>query len=195
MVTAQSRTDLAVERFAAFSEGPAGGNPAGVAILDTLPGATLMQAIAAEVGYSETAFAAPEGKAWRVRYFAPAPEVDFCGHATFALRAALERRFGAGAFALQLNRAAITSGVASRLRCLKAFGDGHLWDRAQHPGEHPSPAVRRSRACRCIGRGRLSGLTGATGAHGRAVRPCLRLHRGGAPSVLEGGHRNRPGGR
>jgi PhzF family phenazine biosynthesis protein len=116
MVTAQSRTDRAVERFVAFSEGAAGGNPAGVAILNTLPGATLMQAIAAEVGYSETVFAAPEGTAWRVRYFAPAAEVDFCGHATIALWAALERRFGAGALALRLNWAAITSRVGPTVR-------------------------------------------------------------------------------
>jgi PhzF family phenazine biosynthesis protein len=66
-----------------------------------------MQAIAAEVGYSETAFAAPADGGWRVRYFAPAVEVDFCGHATIALGAALALRHGDGLFALQLNRARI----------------------------------------------------------------------------------------
>ncbi|WP_426954355.1 PhzF family phenazine biosynthesis protein [Muricoccus radiodurans] len=99
--------DLLVERIAAFSDGALGGNPAGVAILDALPDAAVMQAAAAEVGYSETAFAAPEGSAWRVRYFAPSVEVDFCGHATIALGAALARRFGDNAFALRLNRADI----------------------------------------------------------------------------------------
>jgi PhzF family phenazine biosynthesis protein len=97
-----------VLRIAAFSDGDAGGNPAGVVIADQLPGASDMQRIAAEVGYSETAFAAPSGAGWRVRYFAPESEVPFCGHATIALGAALALRFGNGVFALQLNDTAIT---------------------------------------------------------------------------------------
>ena len=48
-----------------------------------------MQRIAAEVGYSETAFAMRDGDRWRVRYFSPEAEVPFCGHATIALGAAL----------------------------------------------------------------------------------------------------------
>ncbi len=100
-------TALQVERIAAFSDGEAGGNPAGVVILDALPQEAVMQAVAAEVGYSETVFAAPDGAAWRARYFAPEVEVDFCGHATIALGAALARRFGDGTFALRLNRAEI----------------------------------------------------------------------------------------
>jgi PhzF family phenazine biosynthesis protein len=67
-----------------------------------------MRRIAAEVGFSETAFAMPRGKAWRVRYFSPASEVPFCGHATIALGAALAAREGDGVFHLQLNDAAIT---------------------------------------------------------------------------------------
>jgi predicted PhzF superfamily epimerase YddE/YHI9 len=77
-------------RIAAFSDAGLGGNPAGVMIADTLPDAAEMQRIAAEVGYSETAFAMPEGNAWRVRYFSPESEVPFCGHATIALGAALQ---------------------------------------------------------------------------------------------------------
>lgn len=99
-----------VLRFAAFSDGHAGGNPAGVVLGDTLPSAAGMQAMAAEVGFSETAFAAPSGDAghWRVRYFSPESEVPFCGHATIALGAALAEAKGAGTFHLQLNDAAIT---------------------------------------------------------------------------------------
>ncbi len=100
---------MQVQRLAAFSDGEIGGNPAGVVIADTLPSAAEMQAIAAEVGYSETAFAAPlNDKTWRVRYFAPGMEVPFCGHATIALGAALALQFGDGEFALTLNDAAIT---------------------------------------------------------------------------------------
>src|SRR3546814_12044301 len=46
-----------LHRHAAFSDDPAGGNPAGVWIGDALPDSATMQAIASEVGYSETAFA------------------------------------------------------------------------------------------------------------------------------------------
>lgn len=95
-------------RIAAFSDGETGGNPAGVVIAETMPPEERMRAIAADVGYSETAFAAPEGDAWRVRYFSPASEVPFCGHATIALGAALAARCGDGVFALQLNDARIT---------------------------------------------------------------------------------------
>lgn len=97
-----------VERLASFADGDAGGNPAGVVICETLPDAATMQAIAAEVGYSETAFAAPLNGTWRVRYFAPEIEVPFCGHATIALGAALARREGDGLFHLRLNQAEIT---------------------------------------------------------------------------------------
>lgn len=95
-------------RIAAFSDGNRGGNPAGVWIGDALPDAAAMQAIAAEVGFSETAFATPEGEAWRVRYFSPLMEVPFCGHATIALGAALAHRDGDRSFELHLNDAVIS---------------------------------------------------------------------------------------
>jgi PhzF family phenazine biosynthesis protein len=97
-----------VQRIAAFSDGAVGGNPAGVVLCETMPPPELMQAIAAKVGYSETAFAAPNGNGWRVRYFAPEIEIPFCGHATIALGAALALRHGDGVFLLSLNEAEIT---------------------------------------------------------------------------------------
>lgn len=97
-----------VLKIAAFSDGNTGGNPAGVLIGDVLPDAAEMQRLAAEVGFSETAFAAPDGDSWRVRYFSPESEVPFCGHATIALGAALVRQFGDGIFPLTLNQASIT---------------------------------------------------------------------------------------
>lgn len=96
-----------IQRIAAFSDGPGGGNPAGVVLCDSLPATHAMQAVAAGVGYSETVFAAPAGNGWRVRYFAPEVEVDFCGHATIALGVALVLRQGDGTFPLQLNKARI----------------------------------------------------------------------------------------
>ena len=87
-----------VLRYAAFSEVPGGGNPAGVVLdaraLDDLA----MLAIAADLGYSESAFAVPVDVAQRhygVRYFSPMAEVPFCGHATVATAVALAERHGA----------------------------------------------------------------------------------------------------
>jgi PhzF family phenazine biosynthesis protein len=102
--------DATLQRIAAFSDGDGGGNPAGVWIGAQLPPDADMQQLAHEVGFSETAFAAPlaGGAGWRVRYFSPATEVPFCGHATIALGAALARDYGDGVYPLTLNRAAIT---------------------------------------------------------------------------------------
>eukprot|EP00747_Dinoflagellata_sp_TGD_P225425 gnl/TRDRNA2_/TRDRNA2_99028_c1_seq1.p1 gnl/TRDRNA2_/TRDRNA2_99028_c1~~gnl/TRDRNA2_/TRDRNA2_99028_c1_seq1.p1 ORF type:complete len:351 (-),score=57.42 gnl/TRDRNA2_/TRDRNA2_99028_c1_seq1:63-977(-) len=97
-----------VLRIASFACGTAGGNPAGVAIRTKLPDSVDMQRIAAEVGFSETAFAAKQGEVWRVRYFSPEAEVPFCGHATIALGAALAMKFGDGVFGLVLNEVNIT---------------------------------------------------------------------------------------
>jgi len=97
-----------IKRIAAFANDGKGGNPAGVMIANELPGDAEMQRIAAEVGYSETAFAMPVDKAWRVRYFSPESEVPFCGHATIALGAALTHQHGEGIFPLILNDVEIT---------------------------------------------------------------------------------------
>jgi PhzF family phenazine biosynthesis protein len=80
-----------VLRYAAFTDDPAGGNPAGVVLDAAGMSAEEMLSVAADVGYSETAFAAP-GEAdgeYDVRYFSPLAEVPFCGHATIATAVAL----------------------------------------------------------------------------------------------------------
>ncbi|MCA1671527.1 MAG: PhzF family phenazine biosynthesis protein [Actinobacteria bacterium] len=92
-----------VQRLAAFTTDPAGGNPAGVVISSQHPPAGEMQRIAAEVGYSETAFLAPipgSARSYRVRYFSPLMEVPFCGHATIAAGVALAKLDGPGALQL-----------------------------------------------------------------------------------------------
>ena len=95
-------------RISAFSDGDAGGNPAGVHISERHPPVEQMRSIAAEVGYSETVFAEPSDDGWRARYFSPESEVPFCGHATIALGAALAMRNGAGVYPLLLNETSIT---------------------------------------------------------------------------------------
>lgn len=112
-------------RLAAFTTDPNGGNPAGVWIGPSLPDDPEMQRIAAEVGYSETAFVAPDGSdvagRFRVRYFSPLAEVPFCGHATIASGVALEDRRlsappatagGPGELVLQTNDGPVTVSVA-----------------------------------------------------------------------------------
>jgi PhzF family phenazine biosynthesis protein len=90
---------MEILRYSAFTTDPAGGNPAGVVLDATGLTDADMQRIAAEVGYSETAFVHARHDADRsydVRYFAPEQEVPFCGHATIATGAALAQRDGVG---------------------------------------------------------------------------------------------------
>lgn len=72
----------------AFSKVPFGGNTAGVVLIDEggdFPSDSSMQQLAAELRYSETAFALRHGEQeFTVRYFTPKGEVDLCGHATIA---------------------------------------------------------------------------------------------------------------
>ncbi len=67
----------------AFAEEPHGGNPAGVVVNADSLSDEVMQKIATKIGFSETAFVMKSDCAdFRVRFFTPTEEVDFCGHAT-----------------------------------------------------------------------------------------------------------------
>lgn len=68
----------------AFTEEPFRGNPAAVCLLSEPREAEWMQAVAAEMNLSETAFVYREQDGFRLRWFTPAIEVDLCGHATLA---------------------------------------------------------------------------------------------------------------
>ncbi|SHM10888.1 PhzF family phenazine biosynthesis protein [Actinacidiphila paucisporea] len=84
--------------YTAFSADPAGGNPAGVVLDASGFDEARMLAVAAELGYSESAFLTErtgEG-AYTIRYFSPKAEVSFCGHATVATAVALAERDGPG---------------------------------------------------------------------------------------------------
>jgi PhzF family phenazine biosynthesis protein len=84
-------------RYTAFSSDPAGGNPAGVVLDATGADDGQMLRLAADVGYSETAFLIPRGGGrFEVRYFSPLAEVPFCGHATIASAVAYAERQGPG---------------------------------------------------------------------------------------------------
>ena len=72
----------------AFTSRPFAGNPAAVCLLDGAPdGApedSWLQAIAAEMNLSETAYLQPRNDGYTLRWFTPQVEVDLCGHATLA---------------------------------------------------------------------------------------------------------------
>lgn len=68
----------------AFAEEIFKGNPAGVCVSDRELPAELMQKIAFENNFSETAFLVKCGEMYKLRWFTPLFEVDLCGHATIA---------------------------------------------------------------------------------------------------------------
>jgi len=73
----------------AFTDKPFTGNPAAVCLLNKEKSAAWMQAVAAEMNLSETAFVRPQHDGFGLRWFTPTMEVDLCGHATLASAHAL----------------------------------------------------------------------------------------------------------
>lgn len=74
----------------AFTRDPFGGNPAAVVFLDRERDIGWLQAVAAEMNLSETAFLLSRGgNRFGLRWFTPAVEVTLCGHATLASAHAL----------------------------------------------------------------------------------------------------------
>lgn len=69
----------------AFTDQLFAGNPAAVLPCQAMPAAALMQAIAIENNYSETAFVVKKGEGqYDLKWFTPGGEVALCGHATLA---------------------------------------------------------------------------------------------------------------
>jgi len=82
-------SDIVCLQIDAFTDRPFSGNPAAVCLLEAPREATWMQAVAAEMNLSETAFVVPDNGSFGLRWFTPAVEVDLCGHATLASAHAL----------------------------------------------------------------------------------------------------------
>ncbi|MFJ5728859.1 PhzF family phenazine biosynthesis protein [Streptomyces paradoxus] len=100
---------MEILRYVAFSTDPEGGNPAGVVLDASGADDAAMLATAAEVGYSETAFAvAARDGSLDVRYFSPLAEVPFCGHATIATAVAHAERHGTGRLLLRTAAGLVT---------------------------------------------------------------------------------------
>lgn len=70
----------------AFTNQTFGGNPAATTLVAEFPEDSKMQAIAAEINLSETAFVKPLAQNhFQLRWFTPIQEVPLCGHATLAM--------------------------------------------------------------------------------------------------------------
>jgi PhzF family phenazine biosynthesis protein len=76
----------------AFATRRFAGNPAAVVPVPGFPPDATMQGIAAENNLSETAFIVARGDVYDIRWFTPAIEVPFCGHATLASSAVIMQR-------------------------------------------------------------------------------------------------------
>lgn len=68
----------------AFTDHAFAGNQAAVCLLDRSASKAWMQAVAAEMNLSETAFLRQGDDGYELRWFTPVTEVDLCGHATLA---------------------------------------------------------------------------------------------------------------
>lgn len=163
-----------VERWSAFTTDPEGGNPAGVVIAEEQPDTATMQRVAAEVGYSETAFLVPEDEPgrWWVRYFSPEAEVPFCGHATIASGVALATRHA------DLEEAVLASAVGDVGVAIDRSGSAvraELTSPAADVGPLPGELLDELLACFGWDRGVLDGDLPPAVGHGGAYHPVLAL--------------------
>ena len=78
-------TQIPIIQVDSFTTQPFRGNPAAVCLLPKAADADWMQAVAAEMNLSETAFVHRRTPAdFSIRWFTPTVEVPLCGHATLA---------------------------------------------------------------------------------------------------------------
>jgi PhzF family phenazine biosynthesis protein len=114
-----------VLHYTAFTTSPAGGNGAGVVLDASDLRDDDMVTIAAELGYSESAFVTPgpdpdDGRSFTLRFFSPKAEVGFCGHATVATAVALGERLGEGDFGFHTSAGHVPVTVREERGVLKA---------------------------------------------------------------------------
>src|SRR5262249_54906581 len=142
-------------------------NPAAVCLLDRPRDDGWMQALAAEMNLSETAFLLPEGNDWRLRWFTPGVEVKLCGHATLASAHVLwERNQGGDPIVFHT-----LSGPLTAMR-----GESITLDfpavRAEPCGEDPGLAAALGMAPRFLGRNGMDYLVEADSEQSvRGLRP------------------------
>jgi PhzF family phenazine biosynthesis protein len=105
---------MKVERISAFAYNNTGGNPAGVVFSDEMLSNEEMLKISSEVNYSETAFLVKQDDSFRIRYFSPETEIEFCGHATIASASSLAKKYGLGNYKLILNGGNIEVNISTK---------------------------------------------------------------------------------
>jgi PhzF family phenazine biosynthesis protein len=113
----------------AFTDEPLAGNAAGVVPDAEGLAADQMQAVARELGASETAFVTDDADSevdCRIRYFTPTQEVDLCGHATVA---SLVHRHESGALGAGEGRIRTNAGVVD----VAVGADGVAWMGGEEP--------------------------------------------------------------
>lgn len=112
---------LTYRAFTTTADDAQSGNPAGVVVdAEGLSDADML-GIAADLGFSETAFlSAITPTSARVRYFTPRDEIAFCGHATIASGVALARRGGGPVIALATNAGEVPVEVTAEAATLIA---------------------------------------------------------------------------
>ncbi len=103
-----TKESVPIYQVDAFTETAFTGNPAAVCLTEQPLNRKTLQAIAAEMNLSETAFVHPlDGRAWQeaetfsLRWFTPTVEVRLCGHGTLATAAVLFREVGVATDALR----------------------------------------------------------------------------------------------
>src|SRR5438105_3336755 len=115
----------------AFTDRPFAGNPAAVCLLEEPRDDAWLQAAAAEMNLSETAFLTERPDGYNLRWFTPTVEVDLCGHATLASAHFL---WETGILALEA-----PARFHTRSGWLTATRDGS-WIQLDFPTEAPRPA-------------------------------------------------------
>lgn len=168
----------------AFTDRPFTGNPAAVCVLDAPLSDARMQAVAAEMNASETAFLRRRDDAeWDLRWFTPTLEVDLCGHATLASAHVLWAEGHTAAPSLRFHT------LGGRLGAEREDG----WIRLDFPAEPAEPAEAPDGliealgiAPRFVGRNRMDYLVEAgSEAEIRALAPGYdRLRRVPARGVM-----------
>lgn len=121
-----------------FTRAAFGGNPAAVVPLQGwLDDATLL-AVAAEQNLPATAFFVPRGDEFEIRWFAPAGELELCGHGTLATAYVLLHRLHAG-------RSSVDFAARSARLCAERDGERIALEfpalRPQHECPHDAVAA------------------------------------------------------
>lgn len=128
-----------------FTDRPYAGNPLAVFVEEGGIDDTRRQAIAREVGFSETTFVSPspdsEGR-WKVRIFTPDKEIPFAGHPTLGTADVIARHLSPGASDLVLHL-----GVGP----IPVVREGIRWVMKQNPPVFGSVLAERGRAAALLG--------------------------------------------